>query len=160
MKVRYFTPLLGFVAIAFIAWLLAMVGGVTTGLNALTASFGVTVLGGVLAYTVGVRLVAQCPECHNYMARSAAVPRRRPAPDCSAVAAPHRSATTFSYFVPLLAFVASAVVIGVAVAIHDSRVAGFNAFTIGYGATLVAACVAYPLGLWAVLTDNGARDLA
>lgn len=76
------------------------------------------------------------------------------------IAVSHRSATKFSYFVPLLAFVASAAVIGVAVVIHDSRVAGFNAFTIGDGATLVAACIAYPLGLWAILTDNGARDLA
>ena len=58
------------------------------------------------------------------------------------------------HYVPLLGFVLPTVVIGYGVVIPRSCIAGINQLTIGFGATVVAACVTYVLGVRAVLRDQ------
>ena len=61
---------------------------------------------------------------------------------------------------PLVGFVLPTVVIGYGVVIPASCIAGVNELTIGFGATVVGACVTYWLGQRAVLADDGGAKCA
>ena len=56
-----------------------------------------------------------------------------------------------SYLVPLFAFLLPTLVIGYGVVIPNSAIAGMNALTIGFGTTLLGACLAYVAGIQAVI---------
>ena len=57
---------------------------------------------------------------------------------------------TFKHYVPLLGFLVPTVVIGYGFVIPRSCISGVNELTVGFGATLVGACVTYVFGLRAV----------
>jgi hypothetical protein len=48
---------------------------------------------------------------------------------------------------PLIAFVVPSVVIGYGIVIPRSCIAGINELTVGFAATIVAACLTYVAGL-------------
>jgi hypothetical protein len=50
-------------------------------------------------------------------------------------------------FVPLVGFVLPTVVIGYGVVIPRSCIAGLNELTVGFGATVVGACLTYAAGV-------------
>ena len=58
------------------------------------------------------------------------------------------------HYAPLLGFVLPTVVIGYGAVIPRSCIAGINELTIGFGATVVGACVTYVLGVRAALRDH------
>jgi hypothetical protein len=58
------------------------------------------------------------------------------------------------HYVPLVGFVAPTMVIGYGVVIPRSCIAGINDLTLGFGATILGACVTYVLGLRAALRDQ------
>jgi hypothetical protein len=58
---------------------------------------------------------------------------------------------TLRHFWPLVGFVVPTVAIGYGVVIPRSCIAGVNELTIGFGATVLGACVTYVLGLRAAL---------
>lgn len=58
------------------------------------------------------------------------------------------------HYVPLVGFVLPTVVIGYGVVIPRSCIAGINDLTLGFGATIVGACVTYLLGVRAALPDQ------
>ena len=51
------------------------------------------------------------------------------------------------YYIPLVGFVVPTVVIGYGVVIPRSCIAGINDLTLGFGTTILGACVTYVLGL-------------
>jgi hypothetical protein len=53
--------------------------------------------------------------------------------------------------IPLAGFVLPTVVIGYGFVIPRSPIAGFNDLTVGFGLTVVGACVTYVLGVRAAL---------
>jgi hypothetical protein len=59
----------------------------------------------------------------------------------------------FKYMVPLLAFVVPTLVIGYGVVIPNSSIAGFNELTIGFGTTVLGACLTYCAGIHLVMKD-------
>ena len=59
----------------------------------------------------------------------------------------------FRYLVPLIVFVVPAVVIGYGVVIPSSPIAGLNALTVGFGTTLLGACLTYLAGIHMVIKD-------
>jgi ABC-type Fe3+ transport system permease subunit len=52
-----------------------------------------------------------------------------------------------AYFAPLLGFVIPTVVIGYGVVIPGSPIAGVNEFTVGFGTTILGACLSYVAGI-------------
>ena len=58
-----------------------------------------------------------------------------------------------SYFFPLLGFVVPTVGIGFGLVIPRSCIAGINDLTMGFGISVVGACVTYWLGLRTALRD-------
>jgi len=58
------------------------------------------------------------------------------------------------HFFPLIGFVLPTVVIGYGFVIPGSCIAGVNQHSIGFGATIVGACVTYFLGVRAALADR------
>lgn len=56
--------------------------------------------------------------------------------------------------VPLIGFVVPTMVIGYGIVIPRSGIAGINDRTVGFGATILGACVTYVLGLRAALRDR------
>ena len=54
--------------------------------------------------------------------------------------------TTLVRYLPLLGHVIPTLVIGYAVVIPRSCIAGINALSVGFGASVVGTCVAYVLG--------------
>jgi ABC-type Fe3+ transport system permease subunit len=58
------------------------------------------------------------------------------------------------HYVPLVGFVVPTIVIGYGVVIPRSCIAGINELTLGFGATILGACVTYVLGLRAALRDQ------
>jgi hypothetical protein len=56
-----------------------------------------------------------------------------------------------SYLVPLFAFLLPTLVIGYGVVIPNSAIAGMNSLTIGFGTTLLGACLAYVAGIQAAI---------
>ncbi len=59
----------------------------------------------------------------------------------------------FKYTVPLLAFVVPTLVIGYGVIIPNSPIAGLNQLTVGFGATVLGACLTYFAGIHLVMKD-------
>ena len=57
------------------------------------------------------------------------------------------------YFGPLVAFVLPTLVIGYGVVIPNSPIAGVNSLTIGFGTTVLGACLAYLAGIRMVITS-------
>jgi hypothetical protein len=56
-----------------------------------------------------------------------------------------------TYLVPLFAFLLPTLVIAYGVVIPNSPIAGMNCLTIGFGTTLLGACIAYVAGIRAVI---------
>ena len=59
----------------------------------------------------------------------------------------------FKYIVPLLAFAAPTLVIGYGFVIPNSPIAGVNELTIGFGTTVLGACLTYFAGIHLVMKD-------
>ena len=59
------------------------------------------------------------------------------------------------HFLPLVGFVVPTIVIGYGFMIPASCIAGVNDLTIGFGGTILGACVTYWMGLRAALRDQG-----
>ena len=59
----------------------------------------------------------------------------------------------FKYTVPLLAFVVPTLVIGYGFVIPNSPIAGVNELTIGFGTTVLGACLTYFAGIQLVMRD-------
>ena len=57
------------------------------------------------------------------------------------------------YVIPLVSFVVPTVVIGYGVVIPASPIAGVNALTIGFGTTILGACLAYVAGIQIVIKN-------
>jgi ABC-type Fe3+ transport system permease subunit len=57
-------------------------------------------------------------------------------------------------YIPLVGFVVPTVVIGYGVVIPRSCIAGINDLTLGFGTTILGACVTYVLGLRAALRQQ------
>ena len=57
------------------------------------------------------------------------------------------------HFYPLLGFVVPTLVMGYGVVIPRHEIAGLNELTIGFGSTVLGACVAYVMGLRSALRD-------
>ena len=57
------------------------------------------------------------------------------------------------HFYPLLGFVVPTLVMGYGVVIPRNDIAGLNELTIGFGSTVLGACVAYVMGLRSALRD-------
>jgi hypothetical protein len=78
-----------------------------------------------------------------------AVGRSCPIPNSCAKAARRRKLVRLG--LPLVAFVIPTVVIGYGVIIPRSCIAGVNSLSIGFGTTVLGACLAYLAGLRAAL---------
>jgi len=62
------------------------------------------------------------------------------------------------YFKPLAAHIVATVAIGFGLVIPGSCIAGLNALTVGFAASIVSTCVAYWVGMRMLLQDRpGAR---
>jgi hypothetical protein len=57
------------------------------------------------------------------------------------------------YLVPLIVFVVPTVVIGYGFVIPNSPIAGLNQLTVGFGTTVVGACLTYLAGIQMVIKD-------
>jgi hypothetical protein len=57
------------------------------------------------------------------------------------------------YLVPLIVFAVPTVVIGYGFVIPNSPIAGLNELTIGFGTTVLGACLAYLAGIQMVIKD-------
>ena len=57
------------------------------------------------------------------------------------------------YLAPLAAFVVPTLIIGYGVVIPSSSIAGVNALTIGFGTTIIGACLAYLAGIQLVMRN-------
>jgi hypothetical protein len=57
------------------------------------------------------------------------------------------------YLIPLIAFVVPTVVIGYGVVIPSSAIAGVNALTIGFGTTILGACLSHVAGVQIVIKN-------
>ena len=60
---------------------------------------------------------------------------------------PQRHGLQLRHFAPLVGFVLPTVVIGYGFVIPRSCIAGWNELTVGFGATVVGACITYCMGL-------------
>lgn len=58
-----------------------------------------------------------------------------------------------AYFAPLAAFVVPTLIIGYGIVIPSSSIAGVNALTIGFGTTVLGACLAYVAGIQLVMRN-------
>jgi hypothetical protein len=59
----------------------------------------------------------------------------------------------FKYIVPLIGFVVPTLVIGYGFVIPTSVIAGVNELSIGFGTTVLGACIAYVAGIQLVMKD-------
>ncbi len=57
------------------------------------------------------------------------------------------------YFLPLLGFIVPTILIGFGVVIPRSCIAGVNQLTVGFGTSLLGACVTYCAGVRVVYRD-------
>jgi ABC-type Fe3+ transport system permease subunit len=57
------------------------------------------------------------------------------------------------YFLPLLGFVLPTVVIGFGFVIPSSCIAGVNELTVGFGSSILGACLTYWVGVRTVYRD-------
>jgi hypothetical protein len=61
------------------------------------------------------------------------------------------------YLLPLLSFVIPTVVIGYGFVIQRSCIAGVNELTIGFGTTILGACLSYVAGIRSVLRERSGQ---
>jgi hypothetical protein len=61
------------------------------------------------------------------------------------------------YLVPLITFVVPTVVIGYGFVIPNSPIAGLNELTVGFGTTVLGACLMYLAGIQMVIKDPPSR---
>jgi hypothetical protein len=61
------------------------------------------------------------------------------------------------YLVPLIMFVVPTVVIGYGFVIPNSPIAGLNELTVGFGTTVLGACLTYLTGIQMVMKDRPSR---
>lgn len=66
-----------------------------------------------------------------------------------------RPRLTLRHFLPLAGFVVPTVAIGYGVVIPRSCIAGWNELSLGFGATVLGACVTYAMGLRAAARGEG-----
>jgi len=59
------------------------------------------------------------------------------------------------HLVPLIGFVVPTVGIGYGLIIPRSCIAGVNALSVGFGTTVIGACVTYVLGIRAAVRGSG-----
>ena len=59
----------------------------------------------------------------------------------------------FKYTIPLIAFVIPTLAIGYGFVIPNSAIAGVNELSIGFGTTVLGACLAYLAGIHLVMKD-------
>ena len=59
----------------------------------------------------------------------------------------------FKYTIPLLGFVVPALVFGYGFVIPNSVIAGVNELSVGFGTTVLGACLAYFTGIHLVMKD-------
>jgi hypothetical protein len=59
----------------------------------------------------------------------------------------------FKYIVPLIGFVVPTLIIGYGLVIPNSVIAGVNELSIGFGTTVLGACLAYVAGIQLVMKD-------
>ena len=59
----------------------------------------------------------------------------------------------FKYAIPLIGFVVPTLVIGYGFVIPNSAIAGLNGLSVGFGTTVLGACVAYFAGIHLVIKD-------
>ena len=61
------------------------------------------------------------------------------------------------YLVPLVAFVVPTLVVAYGIVIPSSPIAGLNKLTIGFGTTVLGACLTYLAGIQLVIKDPPSR---
>jgi hypothetical protein len=59
----------------------------------------------------------------------------------------------FKYTIPLIGFVVPTLVIGYGFVIPNSAIAGVNQLSVGFGTTVLGACLAYFAGIHLVMKD-------
>jgi hypothetical protein len=59
----------------------------------------------------------------------------------------------FKYTIPLIGFVVPTLVIGYGFVIPNSVIAGVNELSVGFGTTVLGACLAYFAGIHQVMKD-------
>ena len=59
----------------------------------------------------------------------------------------------FKYAIPLIGFVVPTLVIGYGFVIPNSAIAGLNGLSVGFGTTVLGACLAYFAGIHLVIKD-------
>lgn len=59
----------------------------------------------------------------------------------------------FKYTIPLIGFVIPTLIVGYGFVIPNSAIAGVNALSIGFGTTVLGACLAYFAGIHLVMKD-------
>ena len=64
------------------------------------------------------------------------------------------------HFVPLVGFVVPTVLIGYGFTIPRSCIAGVNELSVGFGGSIVGACITYWMGLRAALRERAGSDEA
>lgn len=57
------------------------------------------------------------------------------------------------YWLPLVGFVVPTLVVGYGAVIPSSPIAGVNGLTIGFGTTVLGACLAYAAGIHVVIKN-------
>jgi hypothetical protein len=62
------------------------------------------------------------------------------------------------HFLPLAGFVVPTVLVGYGVVIPRSCIAGWNELSLGFGATVLGACITYWLGLLAAVRADGGHE--
>ena len=62
------------------------------------------------------------------------------------------------YLMPLAAHIVATIAIGFGQVIPGSCIAGVNALTVGFGASMVSTCVAYWVGMRMVVQDRPGAD--
>ena len=70
---------------------------------------------------------------------------------------PRGATLKVTHFYPLLGFVIPTVVIGYGIVIPNSCIAGINQHSVGFGTTVLGACVTYWMGLRNVVRDQKRR---
>ena len=63
-----------------------------------------------------------------------------------------------TYFIPLLGSVVPTVIIGYGFVIPNSCIAGWNAQSVGFAATILGACATYWAGIGLVLRDSRSEE--
>lgn len=64
---------------------------------------------------------------------------------------------TLRHLAPLVAFVIPTLAIGYGIVIPNSPIAGVNALTIGFGTTILGACITYLAGIQMVIRNPPPR---